>query len=615
VAFSADGAKVLTGSYDDTANLWDAATGACIHTFDGYPSFSSVNSVAFSPDGSAVLTGRSNNTAQMWNAVTGAELHTFAGDTQYFRSAIFSPDGTRVLTGAGDNAVNVWDAATGTEIRSFAGHMGGPVSVAAFSPDGTKVLTGASIYDSNARLWDTATGTLIHVLRGHTWGVWSVAFSPDGSRAATAGGDDAARLWDTAGGTCLRLFSSGRSENCAAFSPDGTKVLTGSGDSKARVWDAASGQLLRTFEGHTAQVSRAVFFPDGTRIITVAGGEPGYTDCSAKVWDVASGAVLSTLVGGYPVSSLSFFPDGTKIILGFAYGGGPLLIDASTYEITNFVPGHTHQATSAVLSPDGTKVLFREVWPDKVLLWNVATGTELRDFVGHTDGVGSVAFSPDGTKVLTAGLDSTAKLWPVVGGIVDVIVPDVMGQTEAAAATALAGANLTVGRAAQHCSDVVMPGMVISQNPGAGHPAAPGSTVCLTVSTGPCDGHVVFTNPPQCLRRYLGETAQFSVTTLGGIGALHYQWWFDNGQKTRTAVGSDAPILTLSGLTLANSGTYSCDVTDQVPATYSSPTVVLEVRERIGMPVLGAAGVTALAVLMALGGSSMARRMRRLGNR
>ena len=47
--------RVLTGSRDKTARLWDAATGNEIRAFKGHEHF--VLSVAFSPDGARVLTG------------------------------------------------------------------------------------------------------------------------------------------------------------------------------------------------------------------------------------------------------------------------------------------------------------------------------------------------------------------------------------------------------------------------------------------------------------------------------------------------------------------------------------------------------------------------------
>jgi tetratricopeptide (TPR) repeat protein len=63
VAFSPDGKRVLTGSDDGTARVWDAQTGAeiarLLHEDE-------VNAVAFSPDGKWVLTGSRDDTARVW---------------------------------------------------------------------------------------------------------------------------------------------------------------------------------------------------------------------------------------------------------------------------------------------------------------------------------------------------------------------------------------------------------------------------------------------------------------------------------------------------------------------------------------------------------------------
>jgi hypothetical protein len=63
----------------------------------------------------------------------------------------------------------------------------------AFSPDGSRLATASD--DGTARLWDVASGKPLIVLRGHPAPVVAVAFSPDGSRLATAGADGTARLW------------------------------------------------------------------------------------------------------------------------------------------------------------------------------------------------------------------------------------------------------------------------------------------------------------------------------------------------------------------------------------------------------------------------------------
>ena len=65
-----------------------------------------------------------------------------------------------------------------------------------------------------------------------------------------------------------------------------------------------------------------------------------------------------------------------------------------------------------------------------------------------------------------------------------IAVPNVTGQTQAAATSAITGAGLTVGGVTQQSSSTVASGSVISQSPAAGTSVASGSAVSLVVSSG-----------------------------------------------------------------------------------------------------------------------------------
>jgi eukaryotic-like serine/threonine-protein kinase len=67
IAFSRDGKSILTGSDDNNARLWDAATGRPIgppFTHQG-----EVTTVAFSPDARVIVTGSTDNKARLWRGV------------------------------------------------------------------------------------------------------------------------------------------------------------------------------------------------------------------------------------------------------------------------------------------------------------------------------------------------------------------------------------------------------------------------------------------------------------------------------------------------------------------------------------------------------------------
>jgi hypothetical protein len=83
-------------------------------------------------------------------------------------------------------------------------------------------------------------------------------------------------------------------------------------------------------------------------------------------------------------------------------------------------------------------------------------------------------------RFVTATFDSTAP--------VPVTVPNVVGQTQMAATTAITGAGLVVGTVTQQSSSTVASGYVISETPASGTIVPSGSAVNLVVSTGSSSG-------------------------------------------------------------------------------------------------------------------------------
>jgi len=55
VAFSPDGSKIASGSWDETIKLWQVSDGALPRTLEGHTD--NVTSVAFSPDGEIIASG------------------------------------------------------------------------------------------------------------------------------------------------------------------------------------------------------------------------------------------------------------------------------------------------------------------------------------------------------------------------------------------------------------------------------------------------------------------------------------------------------------------------------------------------------------------------------
>ena len=111
--------------------FWQPQTHLSSHTLRGH--LYAVLSVVFSPDGQRVVTGSYDNTAKVWDAANGRELLTFKGQSGGVRTVAFSPDGQRIITGSDDWTAKVWEASSGRELLTLKGHSALVKAAAFFS--------------------------------------------------------------------------------------------------------------------------------------------------------------------------------------------------------------------------------------------------------------------------------------------------------------------------------------------------------------------------------------------------------------------------------------------------------------------------------------------------
>lgn len=271
------GQKLLTLGGTD-ARLVRAETGDVQATYSPAGVVASAN---FSPKGDRIVTGSWDSSARIWNAATGADELKLAGDdghTAFVNSAVFSPDieGQWVLTSSDDGTAKLWDSKTGKVVKTLAGHAD-RVRHAAFSKNGKQIVTSSS--DKTAIIWDVATSKPLVTLKGHEWSVLFAQFNSEGTQVITASEDNTARIWNVADGNeVAKLAGHTARVTAASFAPTGNRAVTASQDGSVKLWDTKEVKEILTLDGHTREVTSVTFSPDGRSVLT------GSQDGRAILW-------------------------------------------------------------------------------------------------------------------------------------------------------------------------------------------------------------------------------------------------------------------------------------------------------------------------------------------
>ena len=324
-----------------------------------------------------------------------------------------------------ENLVCLWDK-SGAQLGKLLEPQH-QVKTIAFSPDARTLIiasnevsldgsTKTKSHDSplTLRLWDLKSKTQLAQFKGRSRDVWSISFSPDGSKIAIAG-DEGIRLWD-ANGQQIPGFKGGQGRvTQVAFNPDGTKIAAVNstrffnfdtkrleGDVKVGFWDL-TGRQAGQLKGDLSSVDNVLFSPDGSQLVTT--GE----DRVVRFWDL-SGTQVGQLTG--PSGTVIFSPDG-RLLAGSGQDGIPRVWNLSGEQLFAF-KGHQRDATGIIFSPDGKRLVTTGT-DNTIRLWDLTGKAFFQSNGEHAISFGGFSFSPDGKTFATAEEDGSTRLWDLSG--------------------------------------------------------------------------------------------------------------------------------------------------------------------------------------------------------
>ena len=457
IAFSPDNGLCAIGHFDGSLQIYSAKDGALLASGSHAKA---ITSIAFDSESQRMLTGSRDETARLWQLtrdesagqerVSIHEIGILLGHSGAVNQVAFGPHGQ--LAATADSAIRIFDvgpgrAASGRHIHRY--EVGRSVEQVKFARDGRRIL---GLAGTRSLVWDFSTARGVVTLR-QPGIVPAFGFLDNDRRIATAGDDERLRMWHTRDGR-QAWISEPLGMPLLALDVDSQDRLIACSDVSGRVhvMQASDGKQQFILDGHKGKVP-VVRFHGEAQLLT-AGADPQRPRMGrAIIWDLISRQRQATLERARPIHSADINHDNTMLITVEGEEHFARLWSLPGLKELDTVGDHSDIVWQATFSPDGksvltasndqsariyrlngerlgeistnSKVRFARFSKDGRLiltckdslsgaaqLWRVADGAELVHFDGHRDKLSWGTFNDAGTWAATAARDGTTCIWP-----------------------------------------------------------------------------------------------------------------------------------------------------------------------------------------------------------
>ncbi|BBG94638.1 Transducin/WD40 repeat-like superfamily protein [Prunus dulcis] len=278
--YNRDGDLLFSCAKDHNPTVWFADNGERLGTYRGHNG--AVWCCDVSRDSARLITGSADQTAKLWNVQTGQQLFTFNFDSPARAVDLSVGDRLAVITTDPfmelSSAIHVKRIANdpADQVGESALILKGPqgrINRAVWGPLNRTIISAGE--DAVIRIWDSETGKLLKENDkevGHKKTITSLAKS----------------LWDIRTLTLIKTYLTERPVNAVAMSPLLDHVVLGGGQDasavtttdhragkfEAKFYDKVLQEEIGGVKGHFGPINALAFNPDGKSFSS--GGEDGY---------------------------------------------------------------------------------------------------------------------------------------------------------------------------------------------------------------------------------------------------------------------------------------------------------------------------------------------------
>lgn len=274
----------------------------------------------------------------------------------------------------------------------------------AWSPDGSRL----AVAGGEGKVYLVSRGAAAQldtrILGDHGLGALAVAWQPGGEVVASSGQDNAIALWDAAQGTELRRLRPAMAwTEHLAWSPDGQRLASAAGKVLS-LW-SMQGELQHRFDAHAGAIAALAWDRPGRDLAAATNG--------ALVIHRIEAPQPVTRQYKWPAScqTASFSPNGRVIASGMQDGALHFwyLSSGKDSQMRGY-PGKVH-----LTGWSGDSRWLASNAGNEIVCWDFSgkgpEGSKPVQLSGHTDRVECLAFQPGGPYLVSAGRDWRLSLW------------------------------------------------------------------------------------------------------------------------------------------------------------------------------------------------------------